>query len=458
MRRPRKILYDFAQTTTAHGFSQVANSKNIIQKLFWIVLVTGCNLYIILNTITFIDTYNRKSTSTNVYLRKEMSSIFPVVVLCNVNIINSAKRDEILREINEMNRMKGQNISAKINFRTITELQLSIGDRIFNYSTMFDRFFISCKLFHFKNCKEERYWEKIWHPHYGTCFAFNDDRYKNGSIKQLEMISEVGILSPLELVLNISQGLYYDLDVDAGVRLYLGDQGSFYQPLKKGYNLSPGFSYVLPFRKQKVFRVDPFNSNTCMKHHTVKFYSQEQSLVTKYDTNLCSYDCIASIMIKYCNCTNFELPYMYPNIPICDRPNICKANIQNNNSKEIIGCLKKCQPPCEETNYLGDLTFLQFPNLINKNKYGESFSLIRENLIRVQMFFNSMNVEVWEERVIYNFENLLADIGGQLGLLSGISIITLFEFIYVMFLLAKHFTKKESCITSKSPEENLPDL
>lgn len=48
-----------------------------------------------------------------------------------------------------MNRIKGRNISAKIDFRTITELHLSVGDS-FKYSTMFDRFFISCKLFHFK--------------------------------------------------------------------------------------------------------------------------------------------------------------------------------------------------------------------------------------------------------------------------------------------------------------------
>lgn len=95
----------------------------MIQKLFWIVLVTGCNLYLILNTITFIDTYNRKLTSTNVYLRKEMPSIFPVVVLCNVNIINSDKKDKILKKINEMNRIKGRNMSAKFDFRTITELQ-----------------------------------------------------------------------------------------------------------------------------------------------------------------------------------------------------------------------------------------------------------------------------------------------------------------------------------------------
>ena len=306
---------------------------------------------------------------------------------------------------------------------------------------MFDRFFISCKHFHFKDCKEERYWDKIWHPHYGTCFAFNDDRYKNGSFKQLETITpNIGISSSLELVLNISQNLYHGLDVDAGVRLYLGYQGSFYQPLKKGYNLSPGFSYFLPFRKQKVLRADPFKNNTCMKHHTVNFYSQEKSLVTKYDTNLCSYDCIASTMIKYCNCSGFELPYMYPSIPICDGPsNICLDNIQNKKLKGTFGCLEKCQPPCEETNYLGNLTFLQFPNFINQNKYEESSSLTRENLIRVQMLFNSINVEVWEERVMYNFESLLSDIGGQLGLLSGISVITLFEFIYLMFLLAKYF-------------------
>ena len=108
-----------------------------------------------------------------------MPSIFPVVVLCNVNIINSDKKDKILKKINEMNRIKGRNMSAKFDFRTITELQAI---EVLNTVPCLTAFLFLVNFFVSKIARKNG--EKIWHPHYGACFAFNDDRCKNGSFKQ----------------------------------------------------------------------------------------------------------------------------------------------------------------------------------------------------------------------------------------------------------------------------------
>lgn len=51
-------------------------------------------------------------------------------------------------------------------------------------------------------------------------------------------VPNVGPIGSLEMVLNISQELYNNFfNAEAGVYLYLGDQGSLYQPLTKGYSL-----------------------------------------------------------------------------------------------------------------------------------------------------------------------------------------------------------------------------
>ena len=63
--------------------------------------------------------------------------------------------------------------------------------------------------------------------------------------------------------------------------------------------------------------------------------------------------------------------------------------------------------------------------------------------MRVQIFFNTFNVKVWEEKVFYKIENLLGDIGGQLGLFSGFSVITVFEFIFLMFVFAQYFSNRK---------------
>ena len=443
MKRPREILIEFAQSTTAHGFSQLVNSKGIIQRLFWISLIIGCNGYILMNIKKLVENYQNKFISTNVYFKSNASPAFPVVVLCNANIIRKDAVDKILKEIEKMNQRKGRNTTATISLATIIELQLAIYDKIFKYGTKFDDFFIRCKLFNTRNCRMKKYWDKIWHPSYGTCFVFNEDFHQNGSTKNIMKVPNVGPIGSLEMVLNISQDLYYDFfNADAGVHLYLGDQGSLYQPLTKGYSLSPGLSHILSLKKKEIYRVDPFKNDTCVKHQRIQFYSQGQRLVTKYDPDLCTFNCLTVTLLKYCNCSHPELPFLYPNSPICnDSSKLCIRDTRLKISQGEIGCLKQCQPPCQEIDYLVKHSFLQFPSLANQDKYNKSLLQSRENLMRVQIFFNTINVEVWEEKVLYKIENLLGDIGGQLGLFSGASVMTIFEFVVLTFLFVRYFSK-----------------
>ena len=442
MRKPKAILRDFAETTSIYGFLQIVNSKNAFQRLFWIILVICCNIYLILNIDMFIRSYELKTISNKLSLKQDTTPVFPVVVLCNVNIIRNDKIVELLNEIETINRMKGQNSTAKIDFEAITAIHMTIENRIFEYGTMFDDFFISCKLFAAKNCKMENYWTKFWHPQYGTCFAFNDPFEQKGSQKQLVKVPNVGILGSLEVVLNISQNLYYHpLVHDAGAKLFIGTQGAFYDIQTKGYNLAPGFSHALSIRKKEIYRADPHQNKACVEDYSFRFPAQAPQYITKYNIEMCAYFCLATEVMESCNCTYFDTQHFYPNASICDdSSSTCLENIQDMYFRREIDCIKKCQPPCQEKIYLTDLTSLEFPNLVSKNNYGKPD--IDKNLMKISIFFNSINVEVWEEMVLYKWENLLADIGGQLGLLSGISVISCFELLVLFFSFAKYCLRR----------------
>ena len=450
MRKPKAILRDFAETTSIHGFLLIVNSKNIFQQLFWITLVVGCNIYLILNIDMLIRNYELKTISNKVSINQETTPVFPVVVLCNVNIIRNDKTVEILEEIEAINRMKGKNSTAKINFETITELHMTKENLIFEYGTMFDNFFVSCRLFTAKNCKMENYWTKFWHFQYGTCFVFNDLLEQDGSQRQLVKVPSTGILGSLEVVLNISQNLYYHpLVHDAGAKLFIGSQGTFYDIQTKGYNLAPGYSHALPMRKKEIYRADPLRNKACVKDYSFRFPAQTPSYITKYNIEMCAYICLATEVMETCNCTYFDIQYFYPNASICDdSSNTCLKNIQDMYFRREIECIKKCQPPCQEKVYLADLTSLEFPNLVSKNNYGKSDS--NKNLMKISIFFSSVNVEVWEEKVLYKWENLLADIGGQLGLLSGISVISCFELLVLLFSCVKYCLRR----SPKSKKDN----
>ena len=438
MKKPKVILRDFAETTSIHGFLQIVNSRNVSQRIFWITLVICCNIYFILNIDKFIGNYELKTISNKVSLRKDTTPVFPVVVLCNVNIIRNDKAVDVLKEIEEINRKKGQNSTAKISFNTITDLYMKINNRIFEYGTMFDNFFVSCNLYNVKDCRIESQWKKFWHSRYGTCFVFNELPEEGDSQRQLERVPIVGFSGLLEVVLNISQNLYYHpLVHDAGAKLFIGAQGAFYDLETRGYNLAPGFSHALSMRRKEIYRVDPFQNGTCISDY--RFPIQRYSNITKYNVELCTYRCAATVVKEIFNCTDSDLQYLYPNTSICENSsNACLENIQDMYLQKK--CTKKCQPPCQEITYLADLTSLEFPNFASKNKYGKSD--VNKNLMKISMFFNTINVEVWEEKVLYEWENLLADIGGQLGLLSGVSVISCFEVLVLFFSFSKYCLRR----------------
>ena len=456
MKKPQAILRDFAETTSIHGFLQIVSSKNVFQRLFWITLVICCNIYLILNINKFIGSYELRAVSNKVSLKKDTTPVFPVVVLCNVNIIRNNKAVDILKEIEESDRIKGKNSSAKINFSTITELHMRIENRIFEYGTMFHNFFVSCTLYNEKDCRMESQWKKFWHFRYGTCFVFNELPEDNGSQRQLVRVPTVGILGSLEVVLNISQNLYYHpLVHDAGAKLFIGAQETFYDLETRGYNLAPGFSHALSMRRKEIYRVDPFQNDTCISDYTSRFPIQGHPNVKKYNVEMCTYSCSATVVKEICNCTSSDSQYLYPNTSICDdSSSACLENIQDMYLQNK--CTQKCQPPCQEIIYLADLTSLKFPNLVSKNKYGKSD--ISKNLMKISMFFNSINVEVWEEKVLYEWENLLADIGGQLGLLSGISVISCFEVLVLVFSFTRYCLRRNpTCkkdLTSSNQNKN----
>ena len=55
-----------------------------------------------------------------------------------------------------------------------------------------------------------------------------------------------------------------------------------------------------------------------------------------------------------------------------------------------------------------------------------------------------MTMRIIREKISYEFIDLVADIGGQLGLFSGYSVLTLIEFLFLFFTIIKFIVKRRS--------------
>lgn len=187
-RSVRKILFRFADNTAAHRFGQVIVAEHFLLKTFWILSILTCHILIFVHVKPLVTRYISKPVSTTESIVYEHAPKYPVVVVCNENMIKRNKVPLLLREINNI---IGNNIQS-VDDTLIAELEGKIGRNIFKYSYNFEDMFIKCTLYQTKDCTSENYWDSYWHPRYGACFAFLI--IKIIKIKTLIILSEQHVL------------------------------------------------------------------------------------------------------------------------------------------------------------------------------------------------------------------------------------------------------------------------
>ncbi|EMP24289.1 Amiloride-sensitive cation channel 1, neuronal [Chelonia mydas] len=96
-----------------------------------------------------------------------------------------------------------------------------------------------------------------------------------------------------------------------------------------------------------------------------------------------------------------------------------------------------CRMPCNLTRYNKELSMVKIPSKTSakylEKKFNKSEKYISENILVLDIFFEALNYETIEQKKAYEVAALLGDIGGQMGLFIGASILTileLFDYIY----------------------------
>lgn len=94
--------------------------------------------------------------------------------------------------------------------------------------------------------------------------------------------------------------------------------------------------------------------------------------------------------------------------------------------------------------FLPDISFSRYLNLNNNVVQDIASAYARQDTIKVNIYFKSMTMRIIREKISYEFIDLVADIGGQLGLFSGYSVLTLIEFLFLFFTIIKFIVKRRS--------------
>ncbi|XP_057581519.1 acid-sensing ion channel 5 [Hippopotamus amphibius kiboko] len=434
----RKFDHDFAISTSFHGVHNIVRNRSRIRKVIWLLVVLGSVGLLVWQIYSRLVNYFRWPTTTSMEVQYVEKIEFPAVTFCNLNrfqaeaaatfgiiffLWNIVSKVLHLQEINTNSTGSKEAIdflASEQNF-SITQFVKKNGFYL-DSSTL-----LECDIFG-KPCGPEDFAHVF--TEYGNCFTFNHD--ENTQAKEKVSVSGRG----LSLLFNVNQEEFTDDPtlgfIDAGIIFIIHSPMKVPQFDGLGLSAPVGMHARVTISQVKtVHQEHPWGE--CNPHMRLQNFRT-------YSTSGCLQECKAWHIEKQCGCLPFLLPgngiecdlqqfyhCVSPVLDYIEVEGLCTMGTHNSS----------CPVPCEETEYPATISYSTFPSQralkhLSK-KLNQSQQYIRENLVNIEINYSDLNYKITQQQKAVSVSELLADVGGQLGLFCGASVITIIEIIEYIF-------------------------
>ncbi|XP_066273655.1 amiloride-sensitive sodium channel subunit alpha-like [Branchiostoma lanceolatum] len=286
---------------------------------------------------------------------------------------------------------------------------------------------------------------------YGNCYTFNSDKVS------LRKVKDPGPGHGLQTTMYIEQDEYVPaVTPAAGVRVVIHQPGEWPFPAEEGFDVGPGYSTSVGLQVTTIQRLGGKYGNCTDGRDKDNLYPGK----LKYSTKTCWYTCFQRLLAKECGCGSRFIP-LPEDIPACPVPvNFCEDFWTKEMRGGHIWC--DCPPSCVDNTLSVTFGFSEWPADSYEASLRQKLSKIdkkvaeklqtsydaRRNLLKLTVYFEQLNQQTISESPAYGVENLLGDLGGQLGLWVGVSVMTVLEvvelivdIIQILLSKAKRSTK-----------------
>ncbi|XP_067385628.1 acid-sensing ion channel 1 isoform X3 [Emydura macquarii macquarii] len=300
---------------------------------------------------------------------------------------------------------------------------------------------LSC-FFRGEECNPEDF--KVVFTRYGKCYTFNSGQ--DGKPRLITMKGGTG--NGLEIMLDIQQDEYLpvwgetdETSFEAGIKVQIHSQDE--PPLidQLGFGVAPGFQTFVSCQEQRLIYLPPPWGDCQSITRDSEFYDT-------YSIAACRIDCETRYLVENCNCRMVHMrgdaPYCTPEqYKECADPALDFLLEKDNDY-----CI--CEMPCNVTRFGKELSMVKIPSKASAKylakKYNKSEQYIGENFLVLDIFFEALNYETIEQKKAYEVAGLLGDIGGQMGLFIGASILTVLElFDYAYEVIKYKLCRRGKC-------------
>ena len=343
----------------------------------------------------------------------------------------------------------------------------------------------NCKFNTFACDLSEFIWE--FDPVYGNCFKFNTGYNLAGEKVDLKESNIAGPLNGLQfdLFVNVDEDIkeyYYSylnndpnsINFNALGAIIKIDNSSYLidRYLNGGIKIASGFHTDLSINRNFKFYLPKPYSNCDLENDNqqIKSLKHENSLIDEflssryqYSQQNCFIQCFQLNVIKKCNCSHPSYNSIF-GTKVCTQlievicverewrsyfntevyMNITKRNFQR---EKIKNCISLCPLECNQTIYETKLSFLKtiswkfYLSLMQRNLLSTFKTLpispekAIESFVSLNIFYESLSYSITTLSPKMNAFSLIAEIGGHLGLILGVSVFSAFQVIELIIEL-----------------------
>ena len=326
---------------------------------------------------------------------------FPAVTVCNLNAMNKTFVEQYnLSDVVNILYGVDDDGACPIEVGPRNPSGGDLLDVILGGTLSLDAMLVGC-YFPMENCTSES--AALVYTQLGGCYTFNGD----GLWKAAGIGSLYGLSMLIDVVPDESTGSF---NGDEGIKIAIHPPTEPPSPNNLGIAVPPG-SHAYIGLKQSVIS-DKSYKRSCIDSEY-------------YTVPACNKECIERALGYECGCT-LEYPIELPVCTIEDSCCVADAYV----SAVDRGC--ECPSSCNYTSYSTSVSYSSFPATSTIEMLTQRYDINESQLkdvATVSIYYEDLNVQYISTSDAYSFTALLSDIGGNLGLFVGVSVISITEFV-----------------------------
>jgi len=453
----KQVFSRYVESSTLHGFRYACSDTFLIRRIIWAVLMVVGALYFLIKLRGGIYEYIQYPFSTLSTLEFVETLTFPAISFCAINqyklskLKNSSLYPLFLENRLPLHKNWSDPVMDMPGHEFVEEMK--------NISFSVDDVFLSCEYMSadtahpekaIRNCSKGNF-TSYFSEKGERCFTLNPGTEKHPMLE----INMEGLNNAIEIIFDMNN---FDsvMDFDyTGMQVIIHDQSE--PPVSKtGFFLPPGTKTFASLSKTETENLPPPYATECGEIQ-LKYYK-------KYNQKACLLEKLTDYVGEKCNCRESYMPDNGKLFCSVRETILCSFPLKEEfNEYAMRGA---CPIDCKSvsfTSMLSSTPFIQNPltgieermiqqqidikgyshhipilEMSKKMSTEELESYIEENIVVALFYFADMSKRVNIQEATLDFYQFLGDMGGEIGLMLGASLLTFFEFVDLIGFLGYH--------------------